>query len=122
MVTSQRLLSKFGGLKGIVSASIEELTRIKGIGYAQACQIKAVLEIGKRLEGYESEKRLGVGSPKDVVKLVKGRLRDKKKEYFLTLLLDAGNRLIRTAEISIGSMSANIVHPREVSKEAHRGG
>ena len=118
MVTSQKLLSKFGSLKGIASASIEELMKVKGIGYAKACQIKAALEIGKRLEGYESEIQIGMESPKDVVKLVKGRLKDKKKEYFLALLLDARNRLIRTAEISIGSLNASIVHPREVFKEA----
>jgi DNA repair protein RadC len=49
---------------------------------------------------------------------VKARLKGRKKEYFLALLLDTRNRLIKIAEISIGSLDSSIVHPREVFKEA----
>ena len=59
-----------------------------------------------------------IKTPEDVTGLVGGRLKGKKKEYFLALLLDTRNRLIRTAEISIGSLDSSIVHPREVFKEA----
>jgi DNA repair protein RadC len=47
-----------------------------------------------------------------------GRLKDKKKEYFLAILLDTRNQLIRVAEISVGSLDTSVVHPREVFKEA----
>ena len=50
--------------------------------------------------------------------LVQGRLKDKKKEYFLALLLDTRNQQIKIAEISVGSLDSSIVHPREVFKEA----
>jgi len=50
--------------------------------------------------------------------LVEGRLRGKKKEYFLALLLDTRNQLIKVSEIAVGSLDTSIVHPREVFKEA----
>lgn len=119
MVTAQRLLSQFGSLKGIAGAAVEELAQVKGIGIAKASQIKAAFELTNRLEGYpESGDRPLVKTPDDVTGLVQGRLRGKKKEYFLALLLDTRNKLIRMAEISVGSLDGSIVHPREVFKEA----
>ena len=119
MVTAQRLLSQFGSLKGIADASVEELSQVKGIGLAKAAQIKAAFELSSRLGGYaEAGEGQIVKTPEDVASLVRGRLRGKKKEHFLALLLDTRNQLIKVAEISIGSLDASIVHPREVYKEA----
>ncbi len=119
MTTGQRLLSHFGNLKGIADASVEELSQVRGIGLAKAAQIKAAFELANRLEGYSDvgDKPL-VKTPGEVVSLVRGRLRGKKKEYFLALLLDTRNQLIKVSEISIGSLDTSIVHPREVFKEA----
>ena len=119
MVTAQRLLSQFGNLKGIAGASVEELAQVKGIGIAKASQLKAAFELTNRLDSYsESKDRLLVKAPEDVAGLVQARLRNKKKEYFLALLLDTRNQLIKVAEISVGSLDSSIVHPREVFKEA----
>ncbi len=118
MVTTQRLLSQFGNLKGIANASLEQLSEIKGIGIAKAAQIKAAFELASRLEGYsEAGDKPLVKTPDDVASLVRSRLKDKKKEYFLALLLDTRNQLIKVSEISIGSLDTSIVHPREVFKE-----
>lgn len=119
MVTAQRLLSQFGNIKGIAGASVEELSQVKGIGLAKASQIKAAFELANRLESSldTAEKPL-VKTPEEVATLVRGRLKDKKKEYFLAVLLDTRNQLIKVAEISVGSLDTSIVHPREVFKEA----
>lgn len=119
MTTAQRLLSRFGNLKGIAVATVEELSQVRGIGLAKAAQIQAAFELGNRLEEYsEVGKKPLMKTPENIVAMMKGRLKNKKKEHFLALLLDTRNRLIKVAEISIGSLDTSIVHPREVFKEA----
>lgn len=118
MVTSQKLLSKFGNLKGIANASVEELMQISGIGPAKAAQIKAALELSKRLEADAGEGPKPVlKSPEDVAVLARSQLKGKKKEHFLVFCLDTRNRLINCKPVSIGSLDTSIVHPREVFKE-----
>ena len=119
MVTSQKLLSRFGSLKGVANASVEELTQTKGIGPAKAAQIKAALELSRRLEADAGETpRPVLKSPDDVATEVRTKLKGKKKEHFLVLCLDTRNRLINSKLVSIGSLDTSIVHPREVFKEA----
>jgi DNA repair protein RadC len=119
MMTSQKLLSRFGSLKGVANASVEELTQTKGIGPAKAAQIKAALEFSRRLEADATEKpRPVLKSPEDVAAEVRSQLKGKKKEHFLVLCLDTRNRLINCKPVSIGSLDTSIVHPREVFKEA----
>ncbi|MDH4068671.1 MAG: DNA repair protein RadC [Dehalococcoidia bacterium] len=119
MAISQKLLSRFGNLKDIVNASVEELTQTKGIGPAKAAQIKAALELSRRLEGDASEKPKPVlKCPDDVAAQVRSKLKGKKKEHFFVLCLDTRNRLINSRLVSMGSLDASIVHPREVFKEA----
>lgn len=117
MVTAQRLLSSFGNIKNISEASLEELSAIKGIGLAKAAQLKAAFELARRRDDQES-KQLPVKSHRDVIKIVSQKLKDKKKEHFLILSLDTRNNLIRISTISTGTLDANLVHPREVFKEA----
>jgi len=119
MMTSQKLLSRFGNLKGVANASVEELIQTTGIGPAKATQIKAALELSRRLEADASEKpRPILKSPEDVSAQVKSQLKGKKKEHFLVLCLDTRNRLIDRKLVSMGSLDTSVVHPREVFKEA----
>ncbi len=119
VLTAQKLLSNFGNLKNIASATVEELTQIKGIGLAKATQLKAALELGRRLEEQSTDtNKLTVRSPEDAVKAVRNKLKGKKREHFIALSLDTRNHLIGIHTISIGSLDSSIVHPREVFKEA----
>ncbi len=121
MTIAQRILSKFGNLKNLAAASVEEISKIKGVGLAKAAQIKAAFELGRRKDeniSYEIYNQRPITSPEDAVNLVKNRLKGKKKEHFLAFLLSTRNNLINIVEISKGSLDSNIVHPREVFKEA----
>lgn len=117
MVTAQRLLSAFGNVKNISEASLEELSTVKGIGPAKASQLKAAFELARRKDEQGGE-QITVKSHHDAIKLVKQQLKDKKKEHFLILCLDTRNNLIKIGNISTGTLDTNLVHPREVFKEA----
>jgi DNA repair protein RadC len=119
MVTSQNLLSRFRSLKGVANASIEELSQMRGIGPAKAAQIKAALELSRRLEADVDERPKPIlKSPEDVAAMMRSKLKGKKKEHFWVVCLDTRNRLIECKQVSIGSLDTSIVHPREVFKEA----
>ncbi|MDP2719343.1 MAG: DNA repair protein RadC, partial [Dehalococcoidia bacterium] len=119
IVTAHRLLSRFKNIQGLSDASMEELCEINGIGTAKAAQIKAALEMGKRLHNHPAQEKKGpVKSAEDAVNLVRGDLAGKKKEHFLALHLDIRNRVIGMAKVSIGSLNSSIVHPREAFREA----
>ena len=116
-ITAQKLLSQFGSLQKLAEASINELSLVKGIGPAKAAQIKAVFEIGRRLSTqappYKSKE---LTDPKKVYQLIKSKLKNYHKEHFYIIPIDSRNWSI--AEVSIGSLNASIVHPREVFAEA----
>ncbi len=116
-VTAQKLLAQFGSLQKLAEASIEELSSIKGIGLAKAAQIKAAFEIGRRLStqapAYKSKE---LTNPEKVYRLIKSKLKNYHKEHFYIIALNSRNHSI--AEVSVGSLNASIVHPREVFAEA----
>ena len=117
VVTAQKLLSQFGSLQRLAEASIEELSLIKGIGLAKAAQIKAAFEIGRRLFTQTLPyKNKELTDPEKVYRLIKSRLKDYHKEHFYIIALNSRNHSI--AEVSVGSLNASIVHPREVFAEA----
>jgi len=116
-ITAQKLLSHFGSLQKLSEASIEELSSIKGIGLAKAAQIKAVFEISRRLSTQTpSYKSKELTDPEKVYRLIKSKLKDYHKEHFYIIALNSRNHSI--AEVSVGSLNASIVHPREAFAEA----
>ena len=117
VVTAQKILTQFGSLQKLAEASIEELSLIKGIGLAKASQIEAAFEISRRLSTQtESYKSKELTDPKKVYQLIKSKLKDYHKEHFYIIPINSRNFSI--AEISVGSINASIVHPREVFAEA----
>jgi len=118
MNIAQELLTRFGNIKAIGQATIEELSQIKGIGLAKAAQIKACFELGKREELEPELKNFDIKDPESVVKAIRASIKDKAKEHFKLILLNPRNKIIGISTISIGTLNASLVHPREVFKDA----
>ena len=118
IMTAQTLLARVGNLQNIASASIEELSKIKGIGPAKACQIKAALELAKRVDDPDYNKGAPIKSPEEAVESIRSTLKGKKKEHFYLLCMDTRNRVTNVEQISVGNLDSSIVHPREVFKTA----
>lgn len=112
------LIDHFGSFRALDSISVSELRSVKGIGLAKAAQIKAALEIGKRFLRQKTDTRKAIKTGVDIVDYYRPYMRDLKKEVFKVALLDGKNKMIRDVTVSEGSLTASIVHPREVIKEA----
>ena len=115
----QRILSQFD-LKTLSVANISQLMKINGIGESKASQIAACFELSRRLEVFKGEDLKKISSPEEVYRLLYPGMQETKREMFIELCLDTKNQVIRQETISIGSLNANVVHPREVFKTAIR--
>lgn len=106
------------GLRALRDCTIEELSQIKGVGLAKASQIIAAVELGKRIALTTKVNNYKIKSPDDVSNLLMEEMRYLKKEVFNILLLNTKHDVIAIENISIGSLNASIVHPREVFNRA----
>ena len=112
---SKKILRKFkNDLKNI---TIDKLKEVPGLGEIKACQIIAALELSNRLMRENDQPQLI--SPEKVFESVK-EIRESKKEHLLAIYLDVKNREISREVISIGTLTANLVHPREIFEPAIR--
>jgi DNA repair protein RadC len=115
----RNLIKHFGGnLRELAGADIGELCSIRGMGLAKAASVKAAFTLATRFQGRKLEHLDRFTSPKQIFDYFHHEFRDCRKEYFLTLLLDGKNRIIRRVQISEGSLNQSIVHPREVFSQA----
>lgn len=115
---AQQLLATFGSLRGVADAGNEELKTIRGIGDARLARILSGLELGRRLAGEPLETGMSIKGSKQVFKHFHERLKDRKREVFLSLMLDTRHRVIREDQVAVGSLNESVVHPREVFKNA----
>lgn len=111
-----------GGLRGLLRARPDELRRVPGIGGARAAQVLAALELGRRTFTRVAEERPRLSSPRSVAEYLLPQFGNRPVEHFGVLLLDTRHRVIRAAVLSIGTLDASIVHPREVFREATAAG
>ena len=107
---AKRILLKFD-FQQLARLSFRELAKIKGVGKSRAAVIIASFAIAKKINS--NNKSISISTPEDVVKVL-SFIRDKKREYFVALYLDAENKLIIQKIISIGTVNISLVHPREV--------
>lgn len=112
------LLNRHQGLRGLVSLSLAELSQVKGIGLGKGCRIAAALEIGKRVSWQGNEYRPVIEGTVDAAILLMEDMRYLDREYFKILLLNSKNSVLSVETVSVGSLNASLVHPREVFKVA----
>ncbi|MDO8963049.1 MAG: DNA repair protein RadC [Coriobacteriia bacterium] len=105
---------------GLWRVCAEDLVRMRGIGPAGAARLLACLELSRRASAWPAAARPVVSTPEDVVRLCGTQLRGLDREHFWALILSTKNQLLRMSEVSVGSLNASIVHPRELFKEAVR--
>ncbi|OGP90589.1 MAG: hypothetical protein A2156_09045 [Deltaproteobacteria bacterium RBG_16_48_10] len=118
MTIAQELLVRFGNVRAIGQATLEELSQIKGIGIAKATQIKACFELAKRENLETEEESFDIKNPEAVFKLISSSIKDKAKEHFKLILLNSRNKKIGISAVSTGTLTTSLVHPREVFKDA----
>jgi DNA repair protein RadC len=107
-----------GGLQGLARTSIDELRRVPGIGAARAAQLIAAVEAGRRTLLRGRRERIRIATAVDAARVLVPQFGMKPVEHFGVLLLDTKHQLLRTSLVSIGTLDASIVHPREVFREA----
>lgn len=117
---AQRLLKKYQatGLAALSVISPHELSKEDGIGPAKAVAISAAIELGKRINEKSGAERPIIRSPHDAANLMMPRLRFETKEQFIVLMLSTKNHVLAMPVISVGTLNASIVHPREVFRQA----
>jgi DNA repair protein RadC len=116
----QRLLHTFGGIAGLHRASFAELSNQKGVKLAKAAQIKAAIELGRRLVQESPEERPSVHSPADAAELVQYEMSALEQEELRVLLLDTRNHLLHIEVVYRGSVNSSQVRVAEVFKAAIR--
>lgn len=108
------------GLLGLLHASAEELKQIKGIGSVKAIQVSAIFELSKRVSKLQGMKKIKVTSPETVADTYMSEMRYLEQEQFRIICLDTKNQIVAEPVMSIGTVNASLVHPREVFIEALR--
>lgn len=119
---ADRVIHHFGDLRGLARASIEELQQVKGLGAVKAVEIKAALELGKRLAAHTQPDRRRIRSAEDVAQLLMIRFKDCETEQFKCLLLSTKHEVQKIVDISQGGLDGTSALPRDVFRQAVREG
>ena len=120
LAEARALLARFGGLHGLLRANVSELAQEPGVGPARAAQVKAALELGRRLLLAPTEERLQIRSPEDVAALLMAEMGHLDQEQLRVLLLDTRHQVIRQVLVYQGSVNTSLVRIAEIFREAVR--
>ncbi len=112
------MLANTGGVDGLTRSRGEHLMRIPGIGAARAAQVLAAVELGRRTLTRAERFRVKVSNPREVAELLLPMYGNRPVEQFGVVLLDTKHRVMRTTIVTVGTLDASIVHPREIFREA----
>jgi DNA repair protein RadC len=108
------VLAATDGVHGLVRTRHDELCAIPGIGSARAAQILAAVELGRRTMTRPVRDRMQIKSARSAAELLLPQYGNRSVEQFGVLLLDTKHRVLRTIVLSVGTLDASIVHPRDV--------
>jgi DNA repair protein RadC len=111
-------LVRTGGLRGLPRTSLAQLSHVKGLGVARASRILAAVELGRRTLVAVRDDRPRFLAPRDVAGFLLPQFGARPVEHFGLVLLDVRHRLLRTAIVSVGTVDAAVVQPRDVFREA----
>ncbi len=114
----QKALADFNGLRGLAQATIDDICGLKGIGPAKAVQIKAALELGRRLVIEAPEERPQITSPADAANLIMLDMSLLDQEHLWVLLLDTKNHVLDVVKVYRGSVNASLIRIAELFQEA----
>jgi DNA repair protein RadC len=117
---AEHILVEAGGLTGLHRAPYDDLRQKRGVGPAKAAQVKAAVEIGRRLAVASPEERPSIQSPEDAAALLLYEMGALEQEHLRVLLLDTRNRLIHTSEVYRGSLNTSLIRVGEVFRDAVR--
>ena len=112
------VLATYGSLTDLAAREAEELAQVPGIGRAKAARLAATFELSRRLRARVPAARVTLSGPAEVYAAYGPLMEDLRREVFRIALLDAQNGLLLDRVISEGTLSASLVHPREVFKPA----
>ena len=116
------VLTRAGGLDGLARARHDELTNVPGIGSARAAQVVAAVELGRRTLTRAGRDRVQVTTPRAVAELLLPLYGNRPVEQLGVVLLDTKHRVMRTTVVTVGTLDASIMHPREIFREATAAG
>ncbi|MGD8903852.1 MAG: DNA repair protein RadC [Anaerolineae bacterium] len=120
ILLSHRLLARFGNLAGLVQASMPEMVAERGLGPAKVAQLKAALELGRRMLVESPEERPQIRAPADAANLVMTEMGVLEQEQLRVILLDTKNRVLSTPTIYVGSLNTSMIRVGELFREAIR--
>ena len=112
------VLGTVGGLERLARARFDELSQVPGIGAARAAQIVAAVELGRRTVSRAVRDRVQITTPRSVAEMLLPEYGSRPVEQFGIVMLDTKHRVLRTTVVTIGTLDASIVHPREIFREA----
>jgi len=118
--TARRLLVRCGSLRRLAALSVPEIVESQGIGEVGALRLRAAFALGRRCAARVVEPGVRFRASRDLFDYYHPRLRDRKREEFIAVLLDGKHRFLREERVSLGCLDASIVHPREVFRPAVR--
>ena len=116
---SLKLLEMFGDITKLKDIGINSLTNVSGIGKVKATELKAAIELGRRVYSNNNIEKIKFKNPKDIYNYFYPLIGDKKQEYFYCLYLDKQQNYIDKKCLFIGTIDNSVAHPREIFKEAY---